>query len=40
MSLSALSLVDAAAGIREGRITSTELVEACLARVEEVDGKV
>jgi Asp-tRNA(Asn)/Glu-tRNA(Gln) amidotransferase A subunit family amidase len=40
MSLSALSLVDAAAGIREGRISSSELVEACLARVDEVDGKV
>ncbi len=40
MSLGSLSLVDAAAGIREGRITSTELVEACLARVEEVDAKV
>jgi Asp-tRNA(Asn)/Glu-tRNA(Gln) amidotransferase A subunit family amidase len=37
MSLSSLSLVDAAASIREGRITSTELVEACLARVDEVD---
>jgi Asp-tRNA(Asn)/Glu-tRNA(Gln) amidotransferase A subunit family amidase len=40
MSLSALSLADAAAGIRDGQITSTELVEACLARIEEVDGKV
>lgn len=40
MSLGSLSLADAAAGIREGRITSTELVEACLARVEEVDAKV
>ena len=40
MSLSALSLVDAAAGIREGRITSSELVEACLARIDEVDGKI
>lgn len=40
MNLSALSLVDAAAGIREGRITSSELVEACLARIDEVDGKI
>lgn len=40
MSFGSLSLVDAAAGIREGRITSTELVEACLARVDEVDAKV
>lgn len=40
MSLCALSLVDAAAGIREGRITSSELVEACLARIDEVDGKI
>jgi Asp-tRNA(Asn)/Glu-tRNA(Gln) amidotransferase A subunit family amidase len=40
MSLSALSLVEAAAGIREGRITSSELVEACLARIDEVDGKI
>ncbi len=40
MSLSALSLVEAAAGIREGRITSSELVEDCLARIDEVDGKI
>lgn len=40
MSLNALSLVDAAAGIREGRFTSSELVEACLARIDEVDGKI
>ena len=40
MSLSALSLVDAATGIREGRITSAELVEACLARIDEVDAKI
>ena len=40
MSLCALSLVDAAAGIREGRITSSELVEACLARIGEVDAKI
>ena len=40
MSLCALSLTRAAADIREGRITSTELVGACLERVEEVDSKV
>ena len=40
MSLNALSLVDAAAGIREGRFTSSELVEACLARIDEVDSKI
>jgi Asp-tRNA(Asn)/Glu-tRNA(Gln) amidotransferase A subunit family amidase len=40
MNLSALSLIDAAAGVREGRITSSELVEACLARIDEVDGKI
>jgi Asp-tRNA(Asn)/Glu-tRNA(Gln) amidotransferase A subunit family amidase len=37
---SALSLADAAASIREGRISSTELVEDCLQRVQEVDGAV
>ncbi len=40
MSPSALSLIDAAAGIREGQITSCELVEACLSRIDEVDGKI
>ena len=40
MSQFALSLVEAAAGIREGLITSTELVEACLARIDEVDGRI
>ena len=40
MSLSALSLLEAAAGIREGRITSVELVRDCLHRIEEVDGQV
>ncbi len=40
MNLSALSLVEAATGIREGSITSSELVEACLARIDEVDGKI
>jgi Asp-tRNA(Asn)/Glu-tRNA(Gln) amidotransferase A subunit family amidase len=40
MSLSALSLTEAAAEIREGRITSAELVADCLKRVDEVDSKV
>ena len=40
MSLSALSLTEAAADIREGRITSRELVTACLERVEQVDGDI
>jgi Asp-tRNA(Asn)/Glu-tRNA(Gln) amidotransferase A subunit family amidase len=40
MSLCALSLSDAAADIREGRITSVELVGACLERIAEVDGQV
>ena len=40
MSLAALSLTDAVTEIREGRISSAELVHACLARVDEVDGSV
>ncbi|MEZ0302094.1 MAG: amidase [Hyphomicrobiaceae bacterium] len=40
MSLCALTLSDAAADIREGRITSVELVGACLERIAEVDGQV
>jgi len=40
MSLCALSLSDAAADIREGRITSTEIVGACLDRIAEVDGQI
>jgi Asp-tRNA(Asn)/Glu-tRNA(Gln) amidotransferase A subunit family amidase len=40
MSLCALSLTQAAADIREGRITSAELVSDCLERVEEVDSNV
>ena len=40
MSLCSLSLAEAAADIREGRITSAELVADCIKRVEEVDGDV
>ena len=40
MSLAALSLSEAAADIREGRITSAELVADCLRRIEEVDSKI
>jgi Asp-tRNA(Asn)/Glu-tRNA(Gln) amidotransferase A subunit family amidase len=40
MSLWGLSLTEAAADIREGRITSAELVGGCLERVGEVDAKV
>jgi Asp-tRNA(Asn)/Glu-tRNA(Gln) amidotransferase A subunit family amidase len=40
MSLWALSLSEAAAAIRDGRMTSVELVTACLARVDEVDAKI
>ena len=38
MSLSALSLAEAAADIRDGRIKSAELVADCLKRIEEVDA--
>lgn len=38
MSLCALTLSDAAADIRDGRITSAELVSDCLKRIEEVDA--
>ena len=40
MSLCALSLTQAAADIREGRITSAELVLDCLERVDAVESKV
>src|SRR5262245_45704885 len=40
MSLSALSLAEAAADIREGRITSSELVADCLARIDKVEPEV
>jgi Asp-tRNA(Asn)/Glu-tRNA(Gln) amidotransferase A subunit family amidase len=40
MSLCALTLTDAAAGIREGRITSAELVGDCLKRIDEVDARI
>jgi Asp-tRNA(Asn)/Glu-tRNA(Gln) amidotransferase A subunit family amidase len=40
MNLSALSLSQAATEIREGRISSVELVTACLDRIAEVDGNV
>jgi Asp-tRNA(Asn)/Glu-tRNA(Gln) amidotransferase A subunit family amidase len=38
--LTRLGAVEAAAAIRDGHITSEELVEACLARIEEVDQSV
>jgi len=40
MSLCALSLTEAAEDIREGRITSTELVADCLARIDAVEPEV
>ena len=40
MSSSTLSLVQAAADVRDGRISSAELVADCLKRIDEVDAKV
>ncbi len=40
MSLCSLSLTEAAADIREGRIASVDLVEDCLERIEEVEPRV
>jgi Asp-tRNA(Asn)/Glu-tRNA(Gln) amidotransferase A subunit family amidase len=40
MSLHSLTLTQAAADIREGRIASVELVSDCLRRIDEVDGQV
>ena len=40
MNLCSLSLVEAAADIRDGRITSAELVGDCLARIKAVDGEI
>ena len=37
MSLATLGLVEAAAGIRQGRLSSVELVGDCLKRVDDVD---
>ncbi len=38
--LADLGLAEAAAAIRDGRTTSLELVEDCLARIEEIDGAI
>jgi Asp-tRNA(Asn)/Glu-tRNA(Gln) amidotransferase A subunit family amidase len=40
MSLGAFGLAEAAAHIRDGRISSAELVRDCLARIDAVDGEV
>ena len=39
-SLIQLSALDAAAAIRDGRLKSRELVEACLARIDQVEPTV
>jgi Asp-tRNA(Asn)/Glu-tRNA(Gln) amidotransferase A subunit family amidase len=40
MSLHALSAVEAARQIRDGKLTSEQLVQACLARVSETDARI
>ena len=40
MSLCAYSLTEAAEHIREGRISSAELVQDCLARIDELEPAV
>lgn len=40
MTLYALSLSQAAAGIRDGRLSSAELVEDCVKRIDETDGDI
>jgi Asp-tRNA(Asn)/Glu-tRNA(Gln) amidotransferase A subunit family amidase len=40
MSLNALSLAEAAAGIRDGRFSSADLVGDCLRCIGEVDGNI
>ena len=38
--LTQMSLTEAAAAVRTGKATATDLVEACLARIEQTDGSV
>ena len=40
MNLCALTLCEAAADVREGRISSVDLVTDCLERIAEVDRKI
>jgi Asp-tRNA(Asn)/Glu-tRNA(Gln) amidotransferase A subunit family amidase len=40
MSLAALSLTEAVADIRDGRISAAELVADCLKRVDDVDADI